>query len=178
MALLHFTKALYLLPEYSKTYLQIGYIYDKRGVDKEAMNYFRQAIKRNPKELAAIIMMGNNYYKRNQVNMAEKFYRRSLEINPRFPDGLLGMAKIHFYRGEYFRAVIQIKSINTAGDYDKALHFYYAESAFKLKDYQTAYEQYEKLLTFRNDRFFLENSVSLIRHKMDLSKRFIDQMNY
>ena len=43
------------------------------------------------------------------------------------------------------------------------------------KDYRTAYEQYRTLLSFRTDRFFLVNSAKLIEHKMNLSKRFVDQ---
>jgi len=177
-ALLHLTKALQLVPEYSKTYLQIGYVYDQWGKDQEAQDNFREAIRKNPKELKAFILVGNLYFKRNQVTMAEKYYHQALKINPRFPDGLLGKAKVHFHREEFFKALIQIKSIDTSADYDKSLHYFYAESAFKLKDYGTAFEQYQKLLTFRKDRFFLEYSESLIRHKMDLSRRFVDSMNY
>lgn len=174
-ALIHFTKASNIVPEYSKSYLQIGYIYDRWGKDETAMTYFKLAKQKNPKELSALIMTGDIYYKRKQVTMAEKYYQSAIRINSRFPDGLLGIAKIHFYRNEYFKAIVQIKSIDTSGDYDKSLHFYYAESAYKLKDYKTAYEQYKKLLEFRTDKFFRLNSTFLIQHKMSLSKRFIDQ---
>ena len=42
-------------------------------------------------------------------------------------------------------------------------------------DYQKAAEQYEKLLTFRNDRFFLINSTMLIKHKLEISLRFVER---
>jgi len=174
-ALIHFTKASNIIPEYSKSYLQIGYIYDRWGKNETAMSYFKLARQKNPKELSALIMTGDLYYKRRQVTMAEKYYQSAIRINPHFPDGLLGIAKIHFYRGEYFKAIVQIKSIDISGDYDRSLHFYYAESAYKLKDYKTAFEQYKKLLEFRTDKFFRLNSTFLIQHKMNLSKRFIDQ---
>jgi len=174
-AQLHLTKALYLLPRYSKTHIQLGYIYDRYGKGDIAMDYFKNAIRINPKELNALIYIGDVYYNRKQITMAEKYYDQALLVEPRFPNGLLGKAKIHYYREEYFKAIVQIKSISTAGEYDRSLHYYFAESAFKLRDYKTAFEQYEKLLHYRNDRFFLVNSAGLIKHKMELSRRFVER---
>lgn len=175
MAQLHLMKALYLLPQYSKTYIQLGYIYDRYGKGDIAMDYFKSAIRMNPKELNALIYIGDVYFNRKQITMAEKYYDQALLVEPRFPNGLLGKAKIHYYREEYFKAIVQIRSINTSGEYDKSLHYYFAESAFKLRDYKTAFEQYGKLLQFRHDRFFLVNSAGLIKHKLDLSRRFVER---
>ncbi len=175
LAQLHLMKALYLLPRYSKTYIQLGYIYDRYGKGDIAMDYFKSAIRMNPKELNALIYIGDVYYNRKQITMAEKYYDQALLVEPRFPNGILGKAKIHYYREEYFKAIVQIRSINTSGEYDKSLHYYFAESAFKLRDYKTAFEQYGKLLQFRNDRFFLVNSAGLIKHKLDLSRRFVER---
>jgi tetratricopeptide (TPR) repeat protein len=174
-ALIHLNKALQLLPEYSKTYLQIGFVHERSGRDDLAIQYYKSALHRNPRELEAYIRTGDIYYRRRQLDMAAKFYERSLEQSPRYPNGLLGRAKIHFERGEYFKAVVQIKSIDTSGEYDKSLHYYYAESAYRLRDYQTAFEQYAELLKYRGDRFFLTTSTFVIRHKMEMSRRFIER---
>ncbi len=175
VALLQFRKASDLLPEYSRTYIQMGYIYDRWGKEDSAIYYYKTALKKNPAEMLALTLTGDLYFKRKQIEMAQQYYERSIKIEPRYPNGLLGLAKIHYERGEFFRAIIQIKSIDLTKEYDKALHYYYAESAFKLRDYQTAYDQYNTLLQFRTDKFFLVNSVFLIRHKMDLSRRFIER---
>lgn len=174
-ALVHLNKALQLLPEYSKTYLHIGFIHERTGRDNLAMHYYTSALRRNPRELEAYIRTGDIYYRRKQLEMAAKFYEKSLSQSPRYPNGLLGRAKIHFERGEYFKAIVQIKSIDTSGEYDKSLHYYHAESAYRLRDYQTAFEQYEELLKHRGDRFFLTTSTFIIRHKMEMSRRFIER---
>ena len=70
---------------------------------------------------------------------------------------------------------VKIKSIAPGSDYDISLHYYYAECAYKLRDYKTAFEQYTTLLKFRTDKFFLTNSVELIKHKLRLCKRFIER---
>lgn len=174
-ALLHLKKALHLVPEYSRTYIQIAYIYDRLGEVDTAIDYYRSALRRNPKELEALTLIGDLYFNRKQVETASQYYSRAIEVDHRYPNGLLGMAKIHFYRCEYFKAMVQIKSIDLSGDYDKALHYYYAESAYKLKDYQTAYDQYTALLRYRTDKFFLTNSLLLIQHKLDLCRRFVER---
>jgi tetratricopeptide (TPR) repeat protein len=175
LALLHFEKAAQLLPEYPPTYIQMGYIYGRWGKEDAALDHYRTALRNNPREMLALTLMGDLYFRRNQVEMASQYYGRALSIEPRYPNALLGKAKIHFSRGEYFKTMIQIKSIDLSGEYDKALHYYYAEAAFKLKDYQTAYDQYTILLRYRADKFFLTNSVFLIQHKVDLSRRFIER---
>ena len=173
-ALLHFTKAKQIMPEYDKIFLQIGYIYDRKNDETRALDNFSRALKLNPNELNTYILIGDIYFTRNQTGLARKYYEKTLKINPIYPNGLLGLAKIHFKKEEYIKAIVLFKSIDTSGDYDKSLHYYYAESSFRLGDYNKAAEEYEKLLSFKNDRFFLVNSVLLIKHKLDLSRRFIE----
>jgi len=172
---LNFTKAQQVVPEYSKTYLELGYIYERWNRDSDAVETFRKALRRNSKEISSFILIGDIFFKRGQYEMARKYYDASLTIYHKYPNGLLGRAKIYFKRGKYLKSLNLLKSISTRGEYDKSLHYYYAEASFKLQDYKTASRQYSKLLEFRNDRFFLTNSPVLIKYKLNLSNRFIGQ---
>ena len=174
-SMLHFTKAQQVFPEYSKPYLQIGYIYQRWNMDTKAVSYFRKALKRNRNELNTFILIGDVYYKRNQHQMAKKYYEATLKIKPRYPNGLLGFAKIYFNEGKYIRAIVLFKSIDISEQYDKSYHYYYAETAFKQKDYKKASEQYTLLLKFKNDKFFLTNARTLIEYKLNLSRRFVER---
>lgn len=171
--LIFLKRAKNILPEFSKTYLQMGYIHELMGDDDMAVEYFRKALRVNTGELLSFILIGDIYYNRRQIKTAEKYYNASLKIDPEYPNGLVGIAKIHFYRKEYYSCIIVIKSINMEEEYDKALHYYYAESSYKLQDYKTAYEQYKTLLKFKNDKFFITHARSLIKHKLDLARRFV-----
>lgn len=175
MALIHMQKALHVFPEYSKTYMQIGYIYQRFGKDSTAIDYFRGSLERSSKELTALTLIGDIYFNRKQYEVAKKYYQASLKIDRKLPNGLLGLAKIHYIREKFYRALILLKSIDLTRDYDKSLHYYYAECSFNLRDYKAAYEQYNTLLRFRNDKFFLTNSIALIKHKLDLTRRFIER---
>ncbi len=172
---MHFTKAIQLVPEYYRTYLQLGYINGRWNKQSEALDYFRKALKLHPRDLNTYILMGDIYFNRKQLSTAKKYYEAALELNNVFPNGLLGLAKIHFINEEYVKTIVLLKSVNLSGDYDKALHYYYAESAFKTGDYNTAAREYENLLKFTTDRFFLINSVLLIKHKLELSRRFTER---
>ena len=174
-ALLNFKKAQAVVPEYYGTYIQIGSIYQRWYRVNDAIENYREALRWNRNELKTYVLIGDLFFDRNQAQLAKKYYDQSLRINHRFNNGLLGRAKIHFKEGEYYKALVVLKSINTSDDYDRSYHFYYAESSFKLQDYKAASEHYARLLENRNDRFFLTNSVSLIEHKLNLSNRFIEK---
>jgi tetratricopeptide (TPR) repeat protein len=174
-SLLNFKKAQTLVPEYSGTYLQIGAIYQLWYRDNEAIDSYKEALKWNRNELNTYVLIGDLFFNRNQIQLAKKYYDQCLRINHRFNNGILGRAKIHFREGEYYRALLVLKSINTREEYDKSYHFYYAECSYKLEDYATASQHYAKLLENTNDKFFLTYSVSLIKHKYDLSNRFIQK---
>jgi tetratricopeptide (TPR) repeat protein len=174
-AMLNFNKAQAVVPEYAGTYLLIGAIYQRWYRDNDAIESFREALRRNKNELNTYVLIGDLFFLRNQIQLAKKYYDQCLRIDQRFNNGLLGRAKIHFKEGEYYKALVVLKSINTREDYDKTYHYYYAESSFKLRDYKTASKHYEILLENKNDRFFLTNSVSLIENKLNLSNRFIEK---
>jgi tetratricopeptide (TPR) repeat protein len=171
----HFKRAQAMVPEFYKIYMQTGYIYQRWNRENSAIDEFRKAVKYNPKELDAIVGIGNIYYERNQLESARKYYEAALRIDPFFPNGLLGSAKIHFKREEFTKTIVLLKSIDMVKDYDRSLHYYYAESAYRQKDYKTAAAQYAVLLTFRNDRFFLTNSSFLIEHKLELARRLAER---
>lgn len=174
-ALIHLNKAEQIVPEYYKVNLQLGYIYSRMNRESLAIDNFRAALRKNPRDLNTLILIGDLYFERNQLSNAQEYYREALRLNRTFPNGLLGLAKIHFINEEYIKAIILLKSIDLSGEYDRALHYYYAESAFKTMDYAKAVEQYEELLKYKNDRFFLTNSVLLINHKLGLARQFIDR---
>lgn len=173
-AFLNLEKAKNLVPEFYKTYQQIGYVYELEHKVDPAIGYYRQALRKNPRAYDILVAIGDVYFDRNQLEAAGTYYQASLSVNPGSPNALLGTAKIYFKRKSFLRALTVIKSISLEKEYDKVLHFYYAECAYKLREYQTAYDQYNKLLEFRNDKFFLTYSVSLIYHKIDLCRRFIE----
>ncbi|HNX60122.1 MAG TPA: tetratricopeptide repeat protein, partial [Spirochaetota bacterium] len=154
-ARLNLEKALNIVPEYYLTDIQLGHLASLEGSDDEAILHYRDAIRKNPKHLDAMVLVGNIYFKRHQREMASKYYEAVLAIKPRFANALLGRAKVMFEKEEYYKAYQTLGMIDMSGEYDRTLHYYFAECAYKLQDYKNAYEHYTKLLEFRSDRFFI-----------------------
>lgn len=175
-ALLHLNKAKLVEPKYFLVYIQIGYVYEHQHKFSLALEFYRKAIRLYPKHLKSFILAGDLFYRRDQLEMATKYYDATLKINPRYANGILGRAKIKFRRKKYYQAYMMLKTIDTNQEYDKSLHYYFAECSYKLQDYNEAFRQYSKLLEFANDRFFLTTSISLIKHKQFLSERFANQI--
>ena len=173
-SIIYFSKAAQIAPEFWKTYLQLGYIYNRLNKENAAIDQIRIALKKNPRDLNAYILIGDIHFERNQLRIAQTYYETAIQLQHLFPNGLLGLAKIHFKNAEYLKAINMLKSIDISGEYDKAYHFYFAESSYKLGDYKAAVEQYETLLNFKNERFFLTTPLILIKHKLDLAKRFTE----
>lgn len=174
-ALLHLKKAQAVVPEYSGTYLLMGSIYQQWYQDNEAIDNYRLALKWNRNELNTYVLIGDLFFNRNQLQLAKKYYDQCLRINSRFNNAILGRAKVSFKEGDYYKALTVLKAIDTRKDYDKAYHYYYAETSFKLQDYEAASKHYAILLEHKSDRFFLNNSITLIEHKLSLSNRFIEK---
>ncbi|HEY1406177.1 MAG TPA: tetratricopeptide repeat protein [Spirochaetota bacterium] len=175
-ARLNLGKASDIVPEYFLTDIQLGHLAALEGDDDEAITHYRDAIRKNPRHLDAMVLVGDIYFKRHQREMASKYYEAVLSLSPRFSNALLGRAKILFDKEEYYKAYQVLGMVNQTDEYDKSLHYYYAECAYKLQDYKTALEHYTKLLEFRSDRFFITTSVMLIEYKQELARRFATQM--
>ena len=173
-ARVHLEKAQQLVPENPAVYLVLGELYSKMGNESKSLEYFRKALEINRKELKAIIKIGDVYYNRNQLELARRYYNSALSVDPGYSNGLLGLAKIHYKREEYYKAIIKLKQIDLEKRYDKSYHYYYAECSYKLQDYKEAYYHYNKLLDYKEDPFFITHSYNLIRHKRNLTKRFVD----
>jgi len=172
---LHLGKAQMIVPEYYLTDIQLGHLEQLEGKDDPAILHFRDALRKNPKHLNALVLVGNIYFRRHQNEMASKYYEAVLKIEPLFPNALLGRAKVMYEKNDLFKAYNVLEMIKLDGEYDKSLHYYYAECAYKLQDYKKAFDQYTKLLEFKSDKFFVTTSLTLIEHKQELARRFVTQ---
>lgn len=176
-AKMHLEKAKLLVPEYFLTYIQLGHLEILDGNDDNALLFYREALRKNPKYLDAIVLVGNIYLNRHQRVAASKYYEAVLALSPLFPNALLGRARVQYENGEFYKAYQTMLMIDTSNpNYDKSLHFFLAECSYQLQDYKSAYDNYTKLLQFKNDRFFITTSLRLIEHKQELSRRFVEQL--
>lgn len=173
-ALQEFRFARRLLPNWSKIYIRIGECRQKMAQKNEAIDAYRKAIKQNERDMEAMVALGNLYYKHKNYYTARQYYQHAHKIKPDYLDASTGIAKIKFAYGKYYQATQVFKKLDYDDHkgYDKALHYYYAESLYKIRNYKKAVEQYKILLKYPEAPFFTTHAPSLIRFKLNLAQKF------
>lgn len=77
-----FEKALQLDKTHTGALFELAYINDLNGNDAEALEHYRECIKRPPVPLAALINLGILYEDRMEFREAEKCYKQILQFEP------------------------------------------------------------------------------------------------
>ena len=173
IARLQLKRAMGILPQFSWIYNQLGYLSEIERKFDLAIDYYREAYKKDKTNLESIINIGNIYFDRQQYSGALKYYKLVMKTKKNYANGFLGMAKILYKREKFYKARVMLKKIDTTKDkYDKSFHYYMGECSYKLRDYKEAYKQYKLLLKFPNSKFFITTSKEIIKHKVSMAKRF------
>ncbi|MDF3819040.1 hypothetical protein P3G55_03965 [Leptospira sp. 96542] len=179
-ALVQFEYAKAEIPEYYKTYLHIAILSEiTRQVYYAIMNY-KLAIEKNPYDTEALIRLSDHYLETGLKNRALIYLKKALTIEEESPNVKLGFARLEMEKGNYHIAYkIFSRTSLTTGEgkqkpYDKKFHYYFAETASKVTDYETAEEQYTKMLSFKNDPFFATVSSKVIARRRDIAKKFAE----
>jgi tetratricopeptide (TPR) repeat protein len=60
----------------------MGYIYQRWNRDGEAVQSYREALRRNSREIGTFVLIGDVFFNRNQLEMARKYYEASLKLKP------------------------------------------------------------------------------------------------
>lgn len=165
-----------LMKEWSTIPLHLGYVWERLAKYNKALDYYREAVKINNRDLQAYIALGNLFFLQKSFYRAEKYYRYALKIEPAYTDARFGIAKVLYAHQKYYDAVLLFRRIDLKKfpNYDKALHYYFAESLYKSRAYSEAVQQYELLLRFPESPFFSTYAYELIKFKLELAKKFAD----
>ncbi|TGN18381.1 tetratricopeptide repeat protein [Leptospira idonii] len=179
-ALVQFEYAKAEVPEYFKTYLHIAILSEiTREIYYAVMNY-KLAAEKNTYDTEALIRLSDHYLATGLKNRALIYLNQALKIEEASPNVRLGFARLEMEKGNYHIAykIFSKTSLSTQEGkekpYDKKFHYYFAETASKVTDYETAEEQYTKMLSFKNDPFFATVSAKVIARRRDIARKFAE----
>lgn len=169
------------MPRFSGAYLNLGRTHAALKEDRAAVYYYKQAARKNPYDLKPLIALGNFYLDRGDRGRSRKFYLAALKKKPNYANAKIGLARLFMHSGDKIRARIALKEIATEEldgsprrDYDRILHYYLATIAADLRDYRESLRQYNRLLSYKKDPFFLRVGVREIEKRRDIVKRLAD----
>jgi tetratricopeptide (TPR) repeat protein len=177
-ALFQFEYAKAEMPEYFKTYLHIGILSEMTGEFYYAIEQYKIAAKKNPYDTEALIRLSDYYIASGLKNRAYLYLNEASKIQDSSPNVKLGYARIEMEKGNYHIAYKIFSKTSLSSQegkpipYDKKFHYYFAETASKVTDYEIAEREYTKMLSFPNDPFFASVSAKVIARRRDIAKKF------
>lgn len=179
-AALQFEYAAAEVPQYYRTYIHLGVLYELLNEQIQAVAYYKKAVERNQFQTEALVLLAEHYIRTDLKNRAQIYIKKALSIDENSPDAKLGLARLEIMSGRDYYAYKILRNTDLFDDqgkkraYNKKFHFFFAETASKIGDYVTAAKEYEELLKFPNDPFFSEFSIKIIERRRDLAKRFAE----
>lgn len=121
-AMLHYEKALDLLPDYSNALHQMGSVLEKQGRTDEAIEKYRQAINAEPCFLDAHFSLAAAYEGQGRMNNAVDVWNAALSCYPNQPDAHGNLGLLYEKMGDTINAVREIKRAIELRPYDANFH--------------------------------------------------------
>ncbi|WP_051185234.1 tetratricopeptide repeat protein [Leptospira alstonii] len=168
------------IPEYYRTYIHLGTLYEIIREPINAAILWKKAVSLNEFHTEALLLLADHYIRTDLKNRALLYIKKAASIDEQSPDARMGKARIELlsskdlYAYRIFKNTELVDDLGQKKQYNKKFHFFYAETASKVGDYVTAADQYEQLLKYPNDPFFSEFSYKVIERRRDLAKRFAE----
>lgn len=131
-----------------------------------AENYFRSAIKLNPKSAFARNNLGSVFFKTGQFALAEKNFTRALALDPDFEDARASLALVYLKKGQIPKAKYHFKAaLRKNPNHLNTLHGY-AQLFLQTKDFDQAKRYYSRVVSL---------APNLISARINLAKCLIER---
>jgi len=108
-------------PYKSRSYNNLGYAYESRGLIDKAVEHYRRAIQLNPNNIEAYNNLGNAYVKRNQFDKAIEQFQAAIALKPNYPKANNNLGVAYAKRGMFDKAIERFQiAITAKPDYTSA----------------------------------------------------------
>lgn len=117
-AMQHFRTALAIYPLDADSAFGIGRIYDKQGLENDALNWYGRATELNAGLANAHLNIGLIRYRRGDLAVAEREFHSGLDSEPDNPRLLIGMSLVHAAQGHQDEAEETFKRVEAMAHTD------------------------------------------------------------
>lgn len=126
-------------------------LYDQ-GNYKEAVSYYRAAIREEQYEPFAWFNLGNSLVHLGRKEVALTAYIRATELMPGFTKAWMLLGDIYYLGGDIGEAIVAYQRALELGEDSDHLHFALAEAYLKGRDFTLAQKHFERALYLNPDR--------------------------
>ncbi len=136
-AMLHFRAALAIYPPYEWAAFGIGKMYEEKGLDNGALEWYATATRLNDHLTLAHLNSGAIYYKRGDLAAAEKDFHAGLESEPDNPRLLIGLALVRLAQDDRAEAQTLINRAESHAGSDPEFPKLLAEARHAIEQHVT-----------------------------------------
>ncbi|MDE0326634.1 MAG: tetratricopeptide repeat protein, partial [Candidatus Poribacteria bacterium] len=104
-AVVYFTKAIELMPEFPQSYNNRGNAYDEIGKSDRAIQDLNTAIDLNPEVALPYNNRGKAYNKKGEFDRAIQNFSKAIDLNPKLAEAYNNRGNAHVKKGEFDRAI-------------------------------------------------------------------------
>lgn len=115
-AMMHYRRALEILPDYASAAVGIGDVYRLKGIDAGALHWYEEALRRDPRMVNAHLEIALLHHRRHEYDAAEAAVLAGLELEPTNPMLLVCLSAVQFSQGDEWRSrvtLVQLDGIRT-----------------------------------------------------------------
>ena len=129
----NFKRAVDINPGLAEAHLGMGWVYFYKFDNDEAYNYFKRAHQKDPNNSSVNYQIGSFFYSIGLWKPAIKYYSKSLETNPLYINCHILLARCYSFRGEFDKAVNQIKKALIIEPDNRSLHLLHVNQLIMMK---------------------------------------------
>lgn len=163
------------------TYANDGEKFLAEGQYPKAVEYFIQALSKNPDDAILLNRLAQSYYKLNQIDKAKFYYYKSIELAPQYSDNYVQVSTIYIDAQDYLTAenIIDLMPLKNKNDFLAKGKILLKLAKFedsleeKIIHYSTALNFFKKY----DKNLYLSNLPKFINTYFELAQYYIDTNN-
>jgi tetratricopeptide (TPR) repeat protein len=117
-AMIHYRRALEILPDYANAAFGIGNVYRLKGLDAGALHWYEQALRHDPRAVNAHIEIALLHHRHGEYDAAAAAVLAGLEIEPNNPMLLVCQSAVQFSQGDEWRSRAALAQLDGIGTLD------------------------------------------------------------
>jgi len=138
-------------PDSDNSLMIMGNLYYRHGNAVEALEFWKKALKINPKRASIYKSMGWLYLKKGEFEEAIAQYRKALEIRPNLPEVYSNIGHAFLMSGRTNEAIKELKKELQVSPNSSFAYFLLGQTYLQQEQYEKAKKNYEMAIRIKPD---------------------------
>jgi tetratricopeptide (TPR) repeat protein len=137
--------------DYARAYRGVGDLYRIKELWKDAIQSYKEALSKKPRDSSLHILLGESYFKNEEVDLARESFQAAIQLTPQNARAYEGLADVHFKKGSIDEGISAIKRAVLFSPDNIGLYVKLGEAYLKQGRPQESIMTYQKLLRRKGD---------------------------